>query len=263
MSVTLYGTGKATGLLLPALGQCRVSLVGSALVLKPYKGNLITINGKYEVIPAAGTPGFSFSGTAAPLTAFDIYAYMDAGGVMQLERAANGSHSVDATTGVEIKTGDPTRTLVAKAGTGSAGNAWVNNGDARLLINWFNRRRVVSAGAYSAARNWPNNTWAELDGAARCYWLCWGDEAVQGTVNGTMTGSVIGHTIQTGLAFDSSTVPFVGTSENANQAGGAMQANLPVPEINAAEGLHYTTPLSIITGGVGTWNLQNRLVVQG
>jgi hypothetical protein len=84
-----------------ALGQCKLSKSGANLILLPYKGNKLTINGTSQSIPAAG---ITLAPPATTLTLYYIYAYMNAG-VMTLE-ASTTAHVTDATTGVEIKSGD-------------------------------------------------------------------------------------------------------------------------------------------------------------
>jgi hypothetical protein len=142
LSIAQGGTGGNTAALarvalgtpqLP-VGQVLVSLVGANLVAKPYQGNFIMIGGLYFQIPAAGV-SLAPTGAAAGTNYF-MYLYMN-GGTMTAEYSTTG-HSTDATTGVEIKTGDPTRTLVARMATEAAG-AWVDSPTRRYVANWFNR----------------------------------------------------------------------------------------------------------------------------
>jgi hypothetical protein len=167
------------------LGQCRLAKVSSNLVLSPYKGNLITINNQYQTIPAVGI-SLAPTGLTANTTYY-IYVYMN-GVTMTLEASTTG-HSTDTTSGVEIKTGDATRTLVGM-GRIIAGPAWVDTAAQRFVLSWFNRRRVT---AYSyLTGDWaPSNT-SGYPGAAKSSgtdgkieFLTWGEEQVELSVNGT------------------------------------------------------------------------------
>ncbi|MGE4528146.1 MAG: hypothetical protein AB7D00_07240 [Rhodospirillaceae bacterium] len=116
-------------------GQCRLVLDGANLRLNPYNGNALIVGGTVRAIPVAGV-SLAATGLDAD-TNYYIYAAMSEGAVI-LE-ASTTAHSPDATTGVEIKTGDATRTLVGMART-VAGPAWADSLTQRLVISWFNRR---------------------------------------------------------------------------------------------------------------------------
>ncbi|MFP3556433.1 hypothetical protein SB861_37820 [Paraburkholderia sp. SIMBA_049] len=122
------------------VGQCYLSPSGSTLVLMPKDGNKLNIAGKLYVIPAAGVT-LAAAGAVANTTYY-IYAYM-AGSVMTLEYSTTG-HSQDANTGVEIKTGDSSRTLVGM-GRATATGSFAANSSQITCISWFNRRRRVAS----------------------------------------------------------------------------------------------------------------------
>lgn len=92
--------------------------------LLPYRGNLIMINGKLEVVPwgalssSGGVVGDytncsvdrSLGSTLAVGTVYRAYAYM-LNGVMTLDYSTI-SQTLDTTTGIYVKSGDPAMTLV-------------------------------------------------------------------------------------------------------------------------------------------------------
>lgn len=121
-------------------GQCRLVYVDSTHIrLDRYNGRYLIINGVAEEIPSAGVT-FASTGLTAS-TKYYIYAYMSTG-TMTLEASATG-HSVDSTTGVRIKTGDSTRTLVGMVHL--YGTSFQNEFYSRLVASYFNRRQVNSS----------------------------------------------------------------------------------------------------------------------
>lgn len=158
----------------PPHGACVAVLSGGNLVLKPWLGNGLIIGGVNYTIPSTGillaptglTPG----------TLYFVYAYMN-NGAMTLEAATTG-HATH-TDGVEIKSGDASRTLVAMARpvTGPAFSATAN---AMLVRSWFNRtaaeRRPRSLQAAEVSTT--SNSYVEIGTTTRVQWLQWSDELV-------------------------------------------------------------------------------------
>lgn len=190
-------------------GQCRLIKDGSNIKLIPVNGNKLRIAGVLYDIPDAGV-------TLAPTSlgnnnTYNIYAYMNAG-VMTLFASVTG-HSPSTTAGnkgVEVMTGDDSRTLVGMARTDGAG-AWADSQTQRFVLSWFNRRRLAlrnGLGGGGVANN--SAPWSEISTAIRVEGLTWagvvfGDQIVQashptanvafysrvglGTVLGTVTTS--------------------------------------------------------------------------
>jgi hypothetical protein len=113
--------GSSAGIMTPG---CYLHLVGANLVLSPYNGNLIVINQTVQKIPFGGV-ALAPTGLAVN-TLYYIYAYMS-GATMVLEASAT-SHITSTINGVEIKSGDQSRTLVGMAVTvsGAGGAAWTD-----------------------------------------------------------------------------------------------------------------------------------------
>lgn len=173
------GTGASTAqtaktnLLIPPAGQCRLALNGANLQLSRFGGSYITINGQQEIIPSTG-PTLAPTGTLANTTYY-IYAFMSAG-VMTLEFSTTG-HSTDTSTGVEIKTGDATRTLVGMARVVTAGN-WVDLPAQRGVISWFNRRPIGAIIPLGANISTTSAGFAEIDPSYRISFLSWSGDLV-------------------------------------------------------------------------------------
>jgi len=124
-------------LLLGQPGECRLILSSGNLVLTPYNGNRIRINNAIYETPSGGV-SLAATGATADTTYF-IYVY-DNAGTLTLERSTTG-HSTH-TNGIEIKSGDATRTLVGMA-RAITGPAWVDSTSQRFVLSWFNRRQLT------------------------------------------------------------------------------------------------------------------------
>jgi hypothetical protein len=127
----------------PGHGQCQFRFVSSTLCkLFPYDGNGLIINGRQYRIPVAGI-SLTPAQTTASATHY-IFAKDDGSGGVALEAAASGVTHAMHTDGVEIKTGDPTRTLVGMVSM-SGTNTFLMSGIQRRVASWFNRRPIILA----------------------------------------------------------------------------------------------------------------------
>jgi hypothetical protein len=228
----------------PGHGRCRLSYQsGTALILTPYNGNTIVINGQVVTIPSAGVT-LSNSGVSNA-TLYYIYAYLSSG-ALTLERSTTG-HSKDTTTGVEIKTGDPTRTLVGMART-TSGGIWNSNSEERFVLSYFNRRELIASWPFLVTQTTTQTTYTGLGGSILVAWLTWADEPVKFTVNGTSLNSGANAT-RTSIGVDGTTPQDVYAL-----MGGTDYSNLSLSHANTfSEGYHYSTVLGRVTAGTGTW----------
>lgn len=250
------GNGFTTGA--GNVGQCRLTKSGANLLLSPYQGNGLTINGVVCKIPGAGitlAPGALSAGTL-----YYIYATASGTAVSTLE-ASTTAHATDATTGVEIKSGDATRTLVGMARP-IAGPAFADTDAQRFVCSWFNRRpRRIYLNAGSNVVN-GNTTPVQLLGNME--YLAWGD-AVQASFVGSVSNNTANAVCWTALSSDStsafahsvSSYQAYATSSNGSCTGGST--------FTLGEGYHFNSLLGNVSGGVGTWasGLEMSGVVQG
>jgi len=227
-------------------GQCRLVKSGANLVLQRYNGLWLTINDVVCMIPSGGV-SLVASGLSVG-TLYYIYAYMS-GATMTLE-ASTTAHATDSTTGVEIKSGDATRTLVGMARP-ITGPAFADTDTQRFVISWFNRRpRRILLAAGSAVVN-GNTTPVALLGNME--YLAWGDSSVEVQFVGGVSNNTTNAICATALSFDSTsayahaTVPYQAYAVNTNGAcsGGST--------FSPSEGYHLHSLLGNVSGGVGTW----------
>lgn len=227
----------------PGHGRCRLSYQSTtALILTPLNGNTIVINGQAVTIPSAGVT-LSNSGVSSN-TLYYIYAYLSSG-VLTLERSTTG-HSTDTTTGVEIKTGDATRTLVGMART--AGTAWIYTNLQMFVLSYFNRRERVGNWLFSATRTTTSTSYVEINSEIRLEWLTWADEPVKFNVNGSVVNSGANNCI-TSIGVDGTTPQdAISVMLGTNRSGCAISHSN-----SFSEGYHYSTVLGYVSAGTGSW----------
>lgn len=230
------------------LGNCRLVKSGANIVLLPYQGNGLAINGLAYAIPSAGV---SLAPTSlTPSTLYYIYAYMS-GTTMTLEASTTG-HSTDVTTGVEIKTGDATRTLVGMARP-IAGPLWQDTASQRFVASWFNRKNCALSAQPGATSPTSTSVAAEANVAYRTEFIAWALDGVASNLSGTVTNNTAGSTNNTALRVDG--VAILGNVQQNVPAIGAVMAvaacgSYEVP----TDSYHYFTMFIAVSGGTGTWN---------
>lgn len=217
--------------------------VSSNLVLTPYNGNKRIINGVARTIPNAGV-SLSASGLT-PGTLYYIYSWMN-GSTMTLEASTTG-HSTDTTTGIEIKTGDATRTLEGMARVIS-GPAWADTAAQRFVRSWYNRQSAAGAGVFTANRTNTNTSFAEINTEIRSEFLVWAGEIVSVLLNGQVENSTSSSNY-TAVAFDGTTAEEGAGIKDASRnaiSGACMKSGL-------AEGYHYATLVGKVDTGTATY----------
>ena len=233
-------------------GQCRLTKSGANLLLSPYGGNKLIINGVSETIPDAGV---TLGGSVAADAFYYIYAYMS-GATMTLEASttARATSTTAGNKGVEIKSGDDTRTLVGAAYNQT--DAWYDVYNSRSVMSWFNRKPRSSRSWLAASRTTTSAAIAEIHTDGRAYFICWADEAISASACGSASNST---------AFQP-TVMTIGWDGVAVIGGVAAQANTTATSLNslacssiAAAGqlteaaLHYVTIAGSVPSGTGTY----------
>lgn len=225
-------------------GQCRFVYVSATECrLMPYNGNGLVINGRQYRIPGGGIPLSIGAVAGANGTANYVYAKDDGSGGISLEGVTTGHarHS----DGVEIKSGDPTRTLVGMAFKNASGQ-FQFDGVVPGVASWFNRYSNIGRGsAYLAGTASASpvsvapavNTWV------------WAGEAVEFGTAGVISSDTAGIAPTLTIFLD-------GVAENASYgtipvANGSIPAGMYAVKGGLAEGFHYIDP-RLSSGGSGT-----------
>jgi hypothetical protein len=228
-------------------GDCRLTKVSTNLVLSPYKGNRITINSLVETIPDAGVT-LAAAGTADTLGY--IYVFMNST-TMTLESSATAP-AVQAGTGVYIKTGDATRTLVGMTRP-TTGPAWTDSATQRFVRSWFNDRGIDFVNRFTADRTVSNTSYTEVNSEIRCEFLAWSGEVVSLNISGMMSNST-NNTLAASIGIDDANAENCVAGSNANAGTGFYSCATGVALSSLSEGYHYATLIG--KSGSGTLTFQ-------
>lgn len=234
----------------------------------PFNGNLFRIpsTGKLYQIPSACTTAANTNvyvgGVAAQnLAASTVYwMYLfDLSGALTADFWAASTHAVDATTGIEIRTGDNTRVLIGMVRTNGASqfeNDATNSGQSSIqgVLSYFNRRSIGQSTNLSANRTRNAATMAELNSEIRNTFLVWADESVN-----VATGGVV--LVGNASTFASTQVELDGTTDPPQSwsymfhptAGQGVSQNVVFTYTGLSEGGHYFTVFGACSAGTCTW----------
>jgi hypothetical protein len=240
------------GALITPTGQCRLVKSGANLALMPFNGNLITINGVNCTIPAAGV---SLAPTGlTPAAIYYIYAVATAGVVTSLEASATG-HSTSATAGnvgVEIKTGDNTRSLVGMAYI-AGGPAFADAPGSRFVRSWHNRGTMTIQGPIDTASTTTSGSFVAANTAAVTA-INFAGDVFDGQAFGIVTNTTVSTTA--GIAFYVDGAQVGSGWQEVNVPGANLRCAVCCPcSITPAEGIHtYTYGCRALGGGTFSAN---------
>jgi hypothetical protein len=160
--------------LAPLANQCRLAKSGTKLVLSPYAGNLLSINGVPQSIDDAG---ISLAASNSAGVFVYIYAFMT-GAQMTLEMSTTAP-SIQAGTGIPQKLGDSSRSLVGAAFT-DTGGAWADTDGKLWTLSYYNRVPKASRTTITASLNAvvSAGTYVEVDASMRNQFISWSDEPI-------------------------------------------------------------------------------------
>jgi hypothetical protein len=168
----------------------------SATLLKfvPYQGNGIRLNGLFRLIPSAGIVGLANTNVfvngvsgqnLAANTTYWIFVF-DNAGTLTADFRTSATHATSTTPGnegVEILTGDNTRSLIGLCRT-NASSQFFQDGQNIAVLSWFNRQSRGALGAFTTNRTSASTTAVEINAEIRVNFLSWGD-----TVQVNLTGA--------------------------------------------------------------------------
>lgn len=249
----------AFGQIAQVVGQCQLTKSGSNLILLPYNGNKLFINGVLCTVPSAGV---TLAPTGlTPSTNYNIYAVATGTTVSSIE-ASTTARATDTTYGNQIKSGDASRALVGKARIG-VGPAWFDTDIARFVISWFNRRPIR---IYTTNAGSPTSTTSAVTNlAAIMEFLTWGDSAIPASFIAQVSNSAANAITSTGLGVNA-TNAYSHTASNyqaytASANGCASGGSTFVP----VEGYAFISLNGSVSAGTGTWTagLEASAVIQG
>jgi hypothetical protein len=242
-------------------GLCRLQVDStSQLSLQRFQGAWLPIkaSGAWQasLIPTSG-PTVSNSGLVTA-TLHYVYAF-DSAGTLTLE-VVTTAPATDADTGIRIKTGDATRTLVGMIFTdaGTPGT-FADSLTKRWCFNWFQRRDLPLTNTFSADRTKTNTSpLEEINTEIRLQSLAWADEAMILGASGSVENSGAGQASYTVLGVDSTSVSTQTSSFTSTGAGLRGPIGLHAT-VTLSEGSHFVTLLAAVSGGTATWRTADNL----
>lgn len=225
-----------------AQSQCRLTKSGSNLLLSRYNGSRIFINNGWFDIPSGGVT-LSASGLSTN-TLYYIYAYVNSG-TLTLEASATAP-AADSATGIQIKTGDATRSVVGMART-ITGPAWQDTAAQRFVISYYNRLPIAAINVLSLNFTTTSTTDVDAMPSNRAEFLTWADQACECVVASYNYNSTAAYCI-TKASFDGGTSSYPTASYGTN---GSPCTAVQVDLLSA--GYHYATAMVKVGSGTGTW----------
>ncbi|GEM_PF-2136220 len=229
----------------PLHGQCRFVYANTTECrLLPFNGNKVVVNDSMQTIPSGGVAIASTALLGATGSTNYIYLHSNAG-TLSLEASLTG-HSRH-TNGVEIKTGDPSRTLVGVA-YNAPGGQFINTAALRGVASWFNR---YYPSAQATNFNTGTASASPVQAISTVWVWTWGGENTVSNINGRTYVSTAGASSYTYLYDDGNqSWSAAATSVTANAA---LPVSLTVAIDDRAEGFHGVSTYLAVAGG-GTSN---------
>lgn len=253
--------GVVTG---PGVSSGRLEYVSNtALRFVPYNGNQIKINGAFNTIPNAGIAGLGNSsvcfvnGTAGQSlianTVYWIFAFSNSGVVTADFRTAatHGPSSTAGNEGVEILTGNDTRTLIGLVRTVTAGT-FANSSTQRHVASWFNPPARKLEG--NTVINTATASGTAVTAGVSTSWVQFANQPGYIATQGFTTNNSQYYYSYTELRIDGAIIPSLSQGMPAfyNGYGGPWHISAPLSDLS--EGYHTMATYIYVNGGTGSWN---------
>jgi hypothetical protein len=219
---------------------------GTTISLGAVRGNLVQIAGLLYQIPSTGV-SITNSGLAVS-TLYYAYVYMN-GATMALELSttAHVTSAVANNVGIEIKSGDETRTLVGMVYTTAAGQF-----SQYQVRSWLNDHGVSVAQSATGTVNTTSTSMVELDTALRASILMWAGEYYDASVSSVLYNNTTGQAASIVLSLNGSAAGVTGAITNAN-GGFAYSAATGYAGAAGADGLNVFSMLGAASANTATF----------
>jgi hypothetical protein len=242
-------------------GQCYFSVTSSTVcTLMPQNGVGLIINGSTQAIPSAGIT-LSSTGLAAT-TLYYVYAFMNSG-VMTLE-ASTTTH-VAASNGVQIKSGDATRTLVGMVYCFTAAT-FPTTANQIGALSFFNRKRrqsVFQQTTGGGVASWTSAAFTDVYPTANISFLTWADEAPLFVSMAEVTCNTSNASVSSIITIDGNQVS-AQAGWSASFAGAIGTLTMSGSSATVAEGYHVMSFHANVSSGIGgASSLMNQALVSG
>jgi hypothetical protein len=244
------------------LGGRLTVLNNSTLQFKPFRGDRIKINGLIYQIPAAGIVGLGWSGvfvngvagqSLVNGTTYRVYCFNNAGVLTaDYSTTAHATSTTAGNVGVEIKSGDDTRSLIGLIIASASPNVFYDTPIYRNTRSWFNPQRVTFQNVLSS---YTFST--SMIPIVSCWAVCFAGERAQVDISMYFANTLDGQIVYVGAGVDSASNNYVGV--NCQYGNYAYTAANSVATDNLSEGQHSFSVMAAIQGG-GTMNYYNAQV---
>lgn len=233
-------------------GQCRLDFVSATQIkLSPFNGDKLQIAGTVVQVPSSGVTAANTSvyvnGTSgqnlAASTVYNVYLFNNAGTLtIDFSATARAADATAGNIGIQIKSGDSTRTLVGKIET-NASSQFVSTS----VLSWFNRQLKTVIQTDGADRT-AATIWTELNSSARARFLSWGDTQIAVTYSVCAKHATVGAAMYVGAGLDGVSSVFGGQSASEYVANNFVTLSTRASLGTVGEGVHYAT----LVGGAGS-----------
>lgn len=222
-------------------GRLTVSSTTQLLLAPAGQGNVLTINRRPRIIPAAGLAIANTGLSASTL----YYVYCNEGMALELSTTAP---VVDALSGLKVKSGDPTRTLVGMTFT-NASSQFVDI----QTVSWFDRRDKAASASSSSISNSAQ--------VAAITFATWGDEAASLSYEFTDTNGTANAINTTQHTIDGTGVGVAQRSDTNVTTGGVNACG--AFSVLLSEGAHTYTMLQSTNGSFTSTSAATYVRVKG
>ena len=229
------------------------------LYFLPYNGNQITMpNGLTYTIPSGGVTALAANCFLAKVansalvtnTLYYVYLWVN-GSTLTLNFDTTG-HATDATSGLEIRSGDATQLLLGMVQTNNDGtNNFRNDFSFRGVLNWLNRQTLRFEVHNTGSPTLTNTSGWQQIGSVTAYFLTWSGASIRGI--GTTWNSTATDSTSTGVTVDA-TSGITGQQQTFTSTGASDQGPVACAYNSlAAEGFHFAVLVGQVSGGTGNW----------
>lgn len=234
-------------------GECYFERDSATSVkLSPYNGNRIKINGVSYEIPSAGIT--LSNGSLSANTHYYIYLY-DNSGTLTLEASSttHATSTASGNVGIEIKSGDATRSLVGAVYTNGS-SQFEDDANYAGVISWYNRREKELYSAFTTSRFTSSTTATEINTEIRIQFITWADVPVIANFVGYARNNIVDSLTYTQIILNGSAVNTVAGHHYMSNAQVPMT---PMGILRTATyletTLNYASLGGYVTSGSSTW----------
>ncbi len=227
--------------------QCRLGGTTATLTLSRVGRGVINIPSSGPAVIPAGGVTLNAAGLVAS-TLYYIYAYMN-GGNLALE-ASTTVRATDATTGLQIKTGDRSRLFVGIEWAASA-TAWGG-----LARSWFNDPGFMATTLLPSNTSTSSATPVPINSAANRQFLTFAGESAHVEISGSSNSSGAGYSTYTWVGIDAVVAHPNSSGSHYQSASAGMTAPFSVGATisGMVEGYHFAAIIGMADGGYSaTW----------